>query len=316
MKRFIIFTVPYFTMNYIFDDTQKTVVPTVLLKSEETLKSIAHPVRARLLKELAHEPMYPLQLSRKLKLHEQNIYYHIRALEQAGLIKKDRTEARAGTIAQYYTTTKTAYSFIPDFVKSTPADIKFHEYQQVPELLKPFVRDGKINCKIVVGAPYPHGELNRVEKCGHLAGEVAALLGKYGIPSSKITYLDTEIEDLRDNLVIISGLYVNTAQKAINGKIPIRFNESGTKIISDFSKEEYSEPDIGFIVKAKNPVDKRFNIIVLAGIEMQGTMAAVHAFTRHFSRIEAGNMFDKGVSAKVVQAIENKGQVVDIRFLE
>ncbi|MCK5473907.1 MAG: hypothetical protein KAI53_00745 [Candidatus Aenigmarchaeota archaeon] len=56
--------------------------------------------------------------------------------------------------------------------------------------------------------------------------------------------------------------------------------------------------------------------IVLVGIEMQGTMAAVHALIMHFSRIEAGNMFGKGVSAKIVQAIENKGLVVDVRFLE
>ncbi|NOR85853.1 helix-turn-helix domain-containing protein [archaeon] len=303
-------------MNYIFDDQKKTVVPTTIVTNEETLKSLTHPLRARILTELVHESMYPLQLSRKIGIHEQNIYYHIRALERAGLIKKDKTEAKAGTIAQYYTATKTAYSFIPNFVKSTSTDIKFQEYQQVPEILKSFIKDGNINCKIIVGAPYPHGELNRVEKCGHLAGDIAATLGKYGSTLEKLTYLDTEIDDLRTNLIIVSGLYVNTAQKTVNENLPIRFNESGTKILSDFSKEEYSEPEIGFIVRVKNPIDKRFNIIVLAGIEMQGTMAAVYAFTRYFSRIESGNMFDKSAVAKVIQAIENKGQVVDVRFLE
>ena len=49
---------------YNFDDAKK-------------LKNVAHDVKLMILKELNIKPMYTSELSVKLKLNEQKLYYHV-----------------------------------------------------------------------------------------------------------------------------------------------------------------------------------------------------------------------------------------------
>ena len=68
------------------------------------------------LKILKKEPMYPKQIAYKLKIHEQNIYYYIRKLEAAGLIKIEMEEMMQGTKAKFYTLTSDSFYFrVGDF---------------------------------------------------------------------------------------------------------------------------------------------------------------------------------------------------------
>ena len=43
-----------------------------------------------------------MDLARKLEQHEQKIYYHLRNLEKAGIIKQTRTEQRYGMTAKIF----------------------------------------------------------------------------------------------------------------------------------------------------------------------------------------------------------------------
>ena len=301
-------------MNYIWNSEKNTIIPTKVLKAHSAVNVLGHPIRSRILEMLSEQNLYPMQIAEALKMHEQKVYYHINILKREGFIQSE--DIKLPGAAKLYSLKRTAYSIIPKYTDPKNRELSIQDYITPPEMLKPFVNDGKITCKIVVGSPMPHGDLNRAERCGHLAGDIAAMLGKYGSNDSRLTYLDTEIENLKDNLIIISGFYVNTIQKKFNDALPIRLNESGTKIISKISGDEFSEPETGFIVKMKNPLDDRYNILILAGIEMNGTVSAVHAFTRYFSRIEKGNKFDRKITAKVVQGIEKNGRIEDVMILE
>jgi len=301
-------------MYYIWNSEKNTIIPTKILKAHSAANVLGHPIRSVILEMLSKQNLYPMQIAEALKIHEQKVYYHMNILKKEGFI--DAEDIKLPGAAKQYSLKKTAYSFIPKYIDPKHREMSIHDYTTPPEMLKPFVDKGKINCRIIVGSPMPHGKLNRTERCGHLAGDIAAMLGKYGSSEGKLTYLDTDVDNLKGNLIIISGFYVNTAEKEVNSALPIKLNESGTKIISTISGDEFTEPETGFIVKTKNPLDKKYDIIVLAGIEMNGTIAAVQAFTKYFSRIEKGNKLDRNIKAKVVQGIEKKGRIEDVMFLE
>ncbi len=301
-------------MYYIWNNKNNTIIPTKVMDAHSAANVIGHPIRSKILDMLSERNLYPMQIADALNMHEQKIYYHINILKNEGFI--DAEDIKLPGAAKMYSLKKTAYSFIPKYVNPKHKELSIQDYITPPEILKPFVNNGQINCKIIVGSPIPHGKVNRTERCGHLAGEIAAMLGKYGSSEKRLTYLDTEIDNLKGNLIIISGFYVNMAEEKVNNFLPIKLNASGNKIISTISKDEFSEPETGFIVKIKNPFDKKSEILVLTGIEKNGTIAAVHAFKKYLSRIEKGNKIDRKFTAKVIQGIEKKGQIEDVMFLE
>lgn len=301
-------------MYYIWNSKNNTITPTKVMKAQSAANVLGHPIRSKILEMLSERNLYPMQIAEALDMHEQKVYYHINILKNEGFINAE--DIKLPGAAKLYSLKKTAYSFIPKYIDPKHKELSIQDYITPPEILKPFVNNGKINCRIIVGSPMPHGKLNRTERCGHLAGDIAAILGKYGSNKDKLTYLDTEIEDLKGNLIIISGFYVNLTEEKINNYLPIKLNESGTKIISTISGDEFAEPETGFIVKIKNPFDNESEILVLAGIEMNGTKSAVHAFTKYLSRIEKGNKINRKITAKVVQGIEKNNNVDDVMFLE
>lgn len=274
----------------------------------KALKILANEERIEILKLLAAQPMYPKRIAEKLGMHEQRVYYHLRLLKKAGLVKEIFEENK---LLKFYSTEKQAYCFIPEYAEKLEMPENF--YPSPPEILEGFIENGKINCKIVIGAPYPHGKYNKASKSGYLAGEVACLLGRYGISEKRLIYTDEELSknEKKDNLIIIAGMHVNTLQKEVNEKLPIKFDKHGTKIISTISKEEYVDSDCGFICRAKNPFDKSKSIIVIAGLESVSTKACVFAFKNELEKINKGNMYNRKIKARVVKAVDEK-----IIFLE
>ncbi|MFH0923002.1 MAG: helix-turn-helix domain-containing protein, partial [Candidatus Micrarchaeota archaeon] len=57
--------------------------------------------RLRILRAF-NEPKYPAQVARELKMQVQTAYYHVRLLEQAGLLKKAGTEEKGGALAKKF----------------------------------------------------------------------------------------------------------------------------------------------------------------------------------------------------------------------
>ncbi len=292
----------------IVDTETKEGFRAIELKKPETLKIISNKTRLKILEILAEKPFYPRLLSAKLNLPEQKVYYHFRLLKEHGFLE----ESESGAV-KIYKTKPVAYCLIPKFAEKTEINLK-NFFPSPPEILKGFIKDGQIDCKIIVGSTYPHGEFNKGSKSGYLSGEIAALLGKYGDSKRKIIYTDDEVtqKDKKDNLIILGGIYINTLQKEVNKSLPIKFDKNGTKIISALSKEEYIDPDCGFICKSINPFDKKKEIIVIAGLESAATRAGVFAFKYNIDRINKGNMYKRRIKAKVIKAMENKETI----FLE
>ena len=56
------------------------------------LKSISSDLAQKILKILSKGESYPKEIAKQLKMHEQKVYYHIRNLEKAGIIKILREE--------------------------------------------------------------------------------------------------------------------------------------------------------------------------------------------------------------------------------
>ncbi len=299
---------------FIVDQKTKSVTPTKILSGYGALKALTHPIRGRILDELAESPKYPMQIAKKLKLHEQAVYYHIRKLKDEGLVEKSESEVVGAP--EFYTVSKTAFSIIPKYVRPLKSAINLHDYLKIPGIFEGFVENQKINCKIVVGAAFPHGSLKRSMKSGFLAGEIGAVVGRYGAITDRVCHTDMDIRDKKDNFIVIGGFHVNTLQHELNKYQPVKFNDNGTKIISTVSGDEYSEPETGFVCRFRNPFDRTKSVIALAGIESSGTRAAVLAFVKYFSRIESGNMYNKNIIAKIVEGVEQNGQIVDVRFVE
>ena len=69
---------------------------------EKLVKGLSHPVRVECLTVLTKQVASPRQLSELLKHDLSNISYHVRTLEELGLIELVREESVRGAVAHYY----------------------------------------------------------------------------------------------------------------------------------------------------------------------------------------------------------------------
>ena len=72
----------------------------LLAEKPEALAAATHPLAWRILTELARDPDYPSHLARRLRMHEQKVYYHIKRLREAGLLRVVREEQGQGAPAK------------------------------------------------------------------------------------------------------------------------------------------------------------------------------------------------------------------------
>src|SRR3989304_2889787 len=81
----------------------------------ETPKAIAtaaHPTAWRILVELGRAPDYPGNLARRLRLHEQKVYYHINRMRRAGLLRVVREEHGQGAPAKVLAPAAEAFALV------------------------------------------------------------------------------------------------------------------------------------------------------------------------------------------------------------
>ena len=79
-----------------------TVKDIAVFEERERLKAVLNELGWKILEVLCKKEMYPMEIAKKLKVHEQKVYYHIRKLARAGVIKVVREEEKKGAIAKYY----------------------------------------------------------------------------------------------------------------------------------------------------------------------------------------------------------------------
>ncbi|MBI2655214.1 S-layer protein [Candidatus Woesearchaeota archaeon] len=282
----------------------------------EDAGTVSSGLAHKILNLLAKESMYPIDIAKSLKVHEQKIYYHIRNLEKAGIIKIVKKETKQGAVANFYALTEPA--FVIKF-KEFETTSKIGSIKNESEFLEPFIKDGQLNALIIVGSPDPHGPDKARSRDGYYGMDLALFLGTFlnYVPKFNVK-LDTEVrdEDFQNNLILIGGPVVNKVVEKVNSKLPIRFEESNIK--STVSNEVYPQDECGIIVKAKNPFNQDRSILVVAGKRFSGTRAAIIAFLKDFKKITSGNIHNPEIKAKVVEGIDldSDGIIDDIEFRE
>jgi DNA-binding transcriptional ArsR family regulator len=284
----------------------------------------------KILSELAKKPSCAMDVARRLKEHEQKIYYHLRRLEGAGIIRLARTEERAGATAKIFSVSH-PYLAIKLFDGGHLADVKTKAREI--EFFRPFIKDGELDATIIVGSPDPHGKYAAQALDGSSGIDLALFLGTF-LKSAKPNYkLDTEIreKDTKGNLILIGGPKTNMLIDKLNKELPIYFDqEHGFNLVSSLTKSVYASDDVGVIIKMKNPLAKKGGkedktgkekedkyILVLSGIRFAGTRAAIIALVKRMREVQTGNKFGGGV-ARIVRGIDRDadGRIDDVEFLE
>ncbi|MFB6089357.1 MAG: ArsR/SmtB family transcription factor, partial [Candidatus Aenigmatarchaeota archaeon] len=165
-----------------------------LVKNPGELKGLLNEIRWKILKLIAERPMYPAEISKKLKIHEQKVYYHIKQLQKNGIIKVKEKEERGGALAKYFTVED--YAFALDLPYGDEKILDFPVQRKVNNLsrfLNPFLQNGKINGKIIVGSPDPHGTHQVRARDGHYAAQLALILGRHFTFSDFVVKIDIDI---------------------------------------------------------------------------------------------------------------------------
>ena len=272
------------------------------------------PLALRILAHLARKPSYPKEIAAALRVHDQLVYYHIRKLEKNGLVTVARREEHGGALAKVYELTAPAFAATfgePQAVARLP--------QAGNPFLEPFIKDGVLDGKIVVGSPDPHGPEKARSRDAYYAIDLGLFLGTFLTSAKSSVRLDTDIsnENLGGNLILIGGPVINRITNLVNPKMPVRFDER-KNIHSLISGKRYASDDAGLVVKMKNPYNENKWMLVIAGKRYSGTRSAILAFLKRFDEIAQGNRHKEKLHAKVVEGIDTDydGVVDDVRILE
>jgi len=280
------------------------------------LKSLSSDLAQKILKILSKGESYPKEVAKHLRMHEQKVYYHIRNLEKAGIIKVIREETRQGATAKYYALSDSAFV------------MRYQEFKDAKKIaedtvdLQPFVSNGELHATIVIGSPFSHGPERSRSRDGYYGIDLALFLGTFltHLPDSKVR-LDTEMKpaDLKENLILLGGPAVNKILERVNSKLPIRFvKDKKWYIYSRFSKKKYTADECGMVVETENPYAKGKRILVLAGIRYSGTKSAVLALIKGFEKFLKGNKYNKKAKASVIEGVDadSDGILDSAEFLE
>jgi len=305
-------------MEYFVKDTGKNrvVYKSLLIESPKSLGILANRTAMDLVKELSLKPLCAMDLARRLGLHEQKVYYNLRRLEKAGIIKLFKTEERTGGTAKIFTLAEPVISV--KLSENTFMTTSMNGIIKNIDLLRPFIEDGKLNAKIILGDTYSHGEFDTAAVEGPYAFDFALLLGsyltKFDFPNYKF---DTEVnkDDLKDNLILIGKFKTNIIIQKINPHLPVYFDtKSGVRIISKLTKKIYDDPRYGLILKLNNPFNKNKKMLLLGGIGRRGVQSAILAFTKYPDKLPE----NKGTIIRVVKGYDKNGdKVIDsVKFLE
>ena len=272
--------------------------------------------RMKILSVLASEPKYPAQLARELKMQVQTVYYHMRLLERAGLIKIQGMEEKGGAMAKRYAVAGEAVAT----VLNTKAWRPFSAVRSVhsPTFFAPFIDNGVFDGKMVLGSPDPHGKF-RGRASEFCACELSMFLGNYCSFSFPLYYLDTELREThkKNNLILVGGPKVNSLVAEVNSALPIRFDEKTFALHSSLSGKRYGE-NVGVVELIQSPFSKAKKILFVGGMNYSSTRAAVLAVVSKAKLVEKGNSFDSSQLARVVEGFDEDGDgIIDsVEFLE
>lgn len=290
----------------------------LMIKDPTLIGILSNELTVKIIEELANMPACSLDIARKMKIHEQKVYYHIRKLEKAGIIRIERTEERVGGTAKIYSIVAPIVSLKlcdrPDVKRSKT----FIEYL---DFFKPFIIDGKLDAKIIVGDPYQHGEFDATARDTPHAVDLAVFFGVLSSRADFPSYLiDTRVreEDLKNNIILIGGPKINIITHKINDSLPIYFDiQKEFNIVSRKTGVVYKYDYDCVVERIKNPFSEEKEILLIAGKRSAGTKSGVIAITKNLDQIIKESPKDR-MFARVVSGVDRDGDgIVDsVKFLE
>jgi DNA-binding transcriptional ArsR family regulator len=299
-----------------------------VFEDPEKLKAVLNKLSWKILQLLSEKEMYPMEVAKKLGIHEQKVYYHIRKLAKAGAIKVVREEEKKGAVAKYYKASFPALGIELPFgyhkISRPPAANIDNKMQQ---FLGSFIKDGVFDGKIVVGSPDPHGPFKARARDGHYAAYLTFFLGQFvDLPEDFPIKLDVDVKAEKEednNLILVGGPGTNLITQEFNEFLPIHFNMIPSEhgfllggLVSEKTRKVYTADNMGVIARIPNPRNKNRSVIVLAGNKAVGTKACVLALT-NFGKKTLNNFGDDSF-AVVIQGfdLDGDGKVDSIEVLE
>jgi len=312
------------------EDKKQKVKEIAIVEDPQKLKMILNRLSWRILVMLSEKEMYPLEMAKKLGVHEQKVYYHVRKLAKAGAITVTREEEKKGAIAKYYKAVSPAFGIeIPQGYKTMQRLSLIGMDEQIQKFFKEFTReDGTFEGKIVVGSPTPHGPFKTSARDGHYASYLTFFLGQFAkMPEEFAIKLDVDVKaekEEKNSLILVGGPGTNLLTQELNEYLPIRFNMQPSEqgflfggLVSRKTSNVYTADAVGLIAKIVNPWDKTKRVIVLAGNKAVGTKACVLALTNFWKKTLKG--YDgEDTFARVIQGfdLDGDGKVDSIEVLE
>jgi DNA-binding transcriptional ArsR family regulator len=301
----------------------------MMVGDPQKLKMILNKLSWRILVMLSEREMYPLEVAKKLGVHEQRVYYHIRKLAKAGAIKVVREEEKKGAVAKYYQAVSSAFGIeLPHGYRTIQRASFLIMDKQIRGFFKEFIKDGAFEGKIIVGSPTPHGQFKTSARDGHYASYLTFFLGQFSkMPDEFAIKLDVDMKaekEEKNNLILVGGPGTNLLTQEANEYLPIRFNMQPSEqgflfggLMSEKTSSVYTADSIGLIAKIVNPWDKTKRIIVLAGNKSVGTKACVLALTKFWKKTLKGYSGEDSF-ARVIQGfdLDGDGKVDSIDVLE
>ncbi len=278
-------------------DGENYIQTTHIFNNPEPIRAISSPIAWKILELIKEEPMYPLQIAKRLGIHEQKIYYHIKRLIDAKAIKVVKEEKIKGSTAKYYSPSAPVFALDLGYNYKKLSDNSIN-YPEAVEFFNEF-NNNKFDGYIVVGSPEAHGPLKSWARDGHYSNYISMFLGNImKFPNTNFVSLDTEInskKEYKNNFILIGGPGVNVITLLFNEHLPVKFDTNfigeaptasfGKGFISKKTGKLYTNENVGVIEKIRNPYDKRKAIIVLAGISKKGTFSSIVALTRETKKI-------------------------------
>jgi predicted transcriptional regulator len=301
-----------------------------IIKDPQKLKMILNRLTWKILVMLSEREMYPLEIAKKLNVHEQKVYYHVRKLAKAGAITVAREEEKKGAIAKYYKTVSPAFGIeLPQGYRTVQRLSLLSMNQQIQKFFKELItEDGRFEAKLVVGSPTPHGPFKTSARDGHYASYLTFFLGQFvKMPEEFAIKLDVDVKaekEEKNHLILVGGPGTNLLTQEVNEHLLTKFNMQPSEqgflfggLVSRKTSHVYTADTAGLIAKIVNPWDNTKRIIVLAGNKAVGTKACVLALT-NFWKKTLKDYDGEDTFATVIQGfdLDGDGKVDSIDVLE
>ncbi|MFX0211081.1 MAG: helix-turn-helix domain-containing protein [Candidatus Hodarchaeota archaeon] len=302
---------------------------TLIIDDPQVFSLAMNPLRYKILKQLCKQDMYPAELAKELNESQQNIYYNVRKLLDAGLIKVTGGKEVRGGQAKLFRTRADAIMLELQMSRSggergqlIPAGVMrgTETRERVLNFFSGFIKTNFLSARIVVGSPDPHGPYKACARDGHFAVHLAHFLGQFSVnPFDFTVSLDVEVLARKPEspLIVVGGPITNLVAMNVNEYLPVKFTETQPfGLNSKKTGRTYVADTIGMICKIKDPENSRREIITLAGVKRSGTRAAVLALTNFNEKLLSGKL--EAPFSRVVEGIDvsGNGQVDSISILE